>query len=74
MCVSTLENILGCFNPILDQIWADPNVGLKCHLKNIFFLKYLKISKNLFYRSVLAKNVQQYNHFHYTSHRQIQNS
>jgi len=25
----TLKKMLGCFNPILGQIWTNPNVGLK---------------------------------------------
>jgi len=25
--------MLGCINPNLGQIWTNPNVGLKCHLK-----------------------------------------
>jgi len=27
--VTTLEKMLGCFNPILGQIWTNSNVGLK---------------------------------------------
>jgi len=29
------KKILGCFNPNLGQIWANPNVGLKISLKII---------------------------------------
>jgi len=27
--------MLGCFNPTLDLIWTNPNVGLKNELKNV---------------------------------------
>jgi len=27
--------MLGCFNPILGQMWTNPNVGLKMQFKNV---------------------------------------
>jgi len=29
------KKLLGYFNPNLGQIWTNPNVGLKCNLKNV---------------------------------------
>jgi len=29
------KKMLGCFNPILGQIWTNPNVGLKMSFKHL---------------------------------------
>jgi len=31
----TLKKMLGCFNPILFQIWMNSNIGLKMSFKNV---------------------------------------
>jgi len=31
---NVILKMLGCFNPIMGQIWTNSNIGLKCNLKN----------------------------------------
>jgi len=49
--IYTLQTMLGCFNPNLDKIWTNPNVGLKMYFQILTQLQ-LSLSTPTFFNCI----------------------